>query len=205
MQEYESDWISDQVRECKTILELGYGAGVITRDLVRYQHIVYTVDGSKDLAAKASKDGAFGSHSMFEDLEFNDKLFHCVIASFVLEHVVDPVALLKRCREWSDKLIVVVGNANSYHRQLAVQMGLQPKLNSLSARDEQVGHYRVYDWPAIVAELHMAAWTPIEWKGLQFKPLPNSMMAGFSPELIRAMCEIDVPFECAANLLIVCK
>ena len=47
---------------------------------------------------------------MFEDYTPPER-FDCVIASFILEHVADPVALLKRIHGWTYRLIVVVGNA----------------------------------------------------------------------------------------------
>ncbi len=199
MQNVEARWIIEQLRGCKTILELGYGDGVITKALVESGFQVTTVDGSEALASRATFDGASGIHSLFEDFAPTGK-YDCVIASFVLEHVTDPVALLKNCRQWSDKLIVVVGNANSWHRQLAVRMGLQPALDSLSARDEIVGHHMVYSWELLTDHLNQAGWRSCEWKGIQLKVLPNSMMIGWDRELIRAMCEIDVPVSVAANI-----
>lgn len=204
MQEVEARWIVEQTNGCKTVLELGYGAGIVTRALVGAGKHVTTVDGSVEFGLLAAADGAVGVTAMFENYPTTFK-FDCVIASFVLEHVADPIALLKRCSQWSDKLIVVVGNANSYHRQLAVQMGLQPKLDTLSTRDEAVGHYLVYDWPLILDHLTQSGWLPQAWRGIMLKPLPNSMMTHYDEKLIRAMCEIDMPVSVAANIGIVCK
>jgi 2-polyprenyl-3-methyl-5-hydroxy-6-metoxy-1,4-benzoquinol methylase len=205
MQEYEAKWILEQTQGCNTILELGWGSGIIAKALHNAGKSVLVLDGSRESCHIAYQHhGIMSMQTMFADFT-TSQIYDCVIASFVLEHVENPVDLLLQCGKLAKKLIVVVGNANSYHRQLAVQMGLQPCLDSLSARDEQVGHYRVYDFATIKSQLNVTGWTPMHWKGLQFKPLPNSMITNFDPKLIRAMCEIDVPFECAANLMIVCK
>lgn len=206
MQQVEAEWIFSQLSTSRYVLELGYGAGIITRDLIAGKKEVFVVDGSREFCDRAHRDGASVSHSMFEDFNLGDaRKFDAVIASFVLEHVEDPVVLLEKCHQWADRLIVVAGNANSYHRQLAVKMGLQPTIYSLSQRDHQVGHHRVYDWAILCSHLHVAGWSPVTWKGIMLKPLPNSMLAKFDPALIQAMCELDVPFEAAANMAVVCE
>ncbi len=206
MQTYEAEWIVSQLKDCKTVLELGYGAGFVTRAMVKAGLHVTTIDGSADFCNKAIEDGADVCLTMFEDYDPAER-FDCVIASFVLEHVIDPVALLKKCHQWSDRLIVVIGNANSYHRQLAVKMGLQPSLDSLSERDHKVGHYRVYSYEALQAQLMLSGWdvVPDSQKGFQFKPLPNSMMGKFNIELLKAMNEIDIPWQVAANIGLVAR
>ncbi len=205
MQIYESEWIVSQLNGCKTVLELGYGAGFVTRAMVKSGLHVTTIDGSADFCNKAIEDGADVCLTMFEDYDPAER-FDCVIASFVLEHVIDPVALLKKCKQWSDRLIVVIGNANSYHRQLAVKMGLQSSLDSLSERDHKVGHYRVYSYEALQAQLMLSGWdvVPESQQPFQFKPLPNGMMKEFDIKIIKAMNEIEIPWQVAANIGMIC-
>lgn len=206
MQDYEANWIVSKLSMCNTVLELGYGAGIVTRAMIKAGKKVTTVDGSSKLVIQASQDGAIGVCSMFEQVEFQEK-FDAVVVSFVLEHLTDPVAVLKKCHEWTNKLIVVIGNANSYHRQLAVNMGLQNTIYDLSERDHKVGHYRVYDLSSVCIDLTDAGWLPKlhSIKGFQMKPLPNSMMKEFDLSLIRAMNEIDIPAHVAANIGLVAE
>lgn len=199
MQDYEAAWICEKLKMTNTVLDLGYGSGIIARALVEKNKQVTVVDG-----APFNVVGAKCVVSMFEDYHPPQR-FGAVIASFVLEHVENPNLLLRRMRDWASKAIVVVGNANSIHRQLAVRMGIQPRLDTLSARDEAVGHYRVYDLAGIEGDLAAAGWTVKERKGFMFKPLPNSMMAGFSLPLLKAMNEIDLPVELMANVGLVCE
>lgn len=204
-QQHEAQWLLKATGDSYRILDLGYGSGIVVKALAEAGRHVTLVDGAIDFVQQAAQiKGVQAVHSMFEDFAPVGK-FDCVIASFVLEHVQEPTKLLMRCKEWADKLIVVIGNANSYHRQLAVQMGLQPRLDTLSGRDIAVGHYRVYSLESIDRELKRAGWKPTDWHGIMLKVLPNSMMAHFDPRLIRAMCEIPVPLQSAANIGIVCR
>jgi hypothetical protein len=203
VQEYEAAWIVQKLAHVNTVLELGYGSGIIANALVKAGKDVTVVDGAPFNVA-----GATCIESMFEDFTPIHR-YGAVIASFVLEHVEDPQLLLRRCRQWAGMLIAVVGNANSIHRQLAVKMGLQANLNDLSARDHAVGHHRVYTLEFLHHHLVSSGWNPraLETKPLFFKPLPNSMMTGFSIPLLRAMNEIadELPIDLAANIGVVAQ
>lgn len=201
----EIPWLLEQVRDCRKVIDLGYGSGLVCRALGEAGHEVRMVDGSKRACAEArAYKGIDTARAMFEDYEPTHPA-DVVIASFVLEHVADPVALLKRATAWAPRLIAVIGNAESWHRRLAVAMGLQPRLDTLSARDEAVGHYAVFDRRSIASILSEAGWRIKAMKGLQFKPLPNAMMVNFDERLIRAMCEAEVEPRDAANIGVACE
>jgi 2-polyprenyl-3-methyl-5-hydroxy-6-metoxy-1,4-benzoquinol methylase len=58
-----------------------------------------------------------------------DAQFDAVFAIHVLEHLDDPVAVLKRCREWlapEGRLFLAVPNAYAASRQIACGMGFVP-------------------------------------------------------------------------------
>ena len=206
MQTYaEIPWLLAQTEGYNNIIDLGFGSGLVCRALGEAGKQVRMVDGSKTACKKARQyKGVDAVCSMFEAYEPTFKA-DVVIASFVLEHVADPVALLKRCAQWAPRLIAVIGNAESWHRRLAVAMGLQPRLDTLSARDEAVGHYCVYTRHEIAAQLAEAGWRIKAMKGIQLKPLPNAMMTHFDERLIRAMCEAEVEPRDAANIGISCE
>ncbi len=204
MQIYEAEWIRRNLRYDSNALDLGYGSGIVCKELAKFGIRVTVVDGSSEFVKKANSiPFVFGVHSMFEEFAALER-YDCVIASFILEHIKDPVELLKRCHHWSDKLIVVVGNANSIHRQVGVEMGLQPDIYSLSARDHAVGHYMVYDYPLLLNHLDQAGWEVKETEGFFVKPLNNARMKDWEPELIHALNRVKVPPELSANIGVVC-
>jgi hypothetical protein len=100
--------------------------------------------------------------------------------------------------------VVVVPNRDSLHRQLAVAMGLQPALDTLSARDHLVGHQRVYDFLTLEQHLRGAGFEVIERRGFFLKTLPNGMMLDHSPALIRALNTVgdSLPPHLMANIAV---
>lgn len=200
----EIPWLIEKTRSSPRIIELGYGGGLVANALKSAGRYVIVVEGSKELCERADAKGIPAIHCMFENFRAIPN-GDCVVASFVLEHVAEPLALLKRIGEWASRLIVVVANAESWHRRIAVQMGLQPELTTLSARDHAVGHYKVYTPAAIEAELQESGWRIVERKGIGFKPLHNAALMNLDWKIVHAMAAMEVPYADAANLGIVCE
>ena len=84
-------------------------------------------------------------------------------------------------------------------------MEIQPELDSLSARDLLVGHQRVFGVESLTELFSNSSWSLQELRGFFFKPLSNSQMLDFSPELIEAMLKISnqIPTEMCANIAFV--
>jgi len=194
------------------VLELGVGDGMWSGEVIKRFGKTFIVDASaKLLAAAREKHGSSVTvfESFFEDFAPPAGLsFNTIIATHVLEHVDDPVAVLKRAREWLSprgQVLIIVPNATSLHRQLAVMMGIQPTVYSFSPRDRQVGHVRVYDLGSLRRDIEAAGYSVVAQRGLFLKILPKYMMAGFSEVLLRALVDIsdDLPAELMANLAVV--
>lgn len=197
MQQREAEWITHTLRAKKTVLELGQGSGIIAAALRDAGKVVTVVEGAKEFIGNTP--GVSYIHSMFEDFEAPYQ-FDCVIASFVLEHVKNPLELLKRARKWSERLIVVVGNAESWHRRVAVAMGIQPSLETLSERDRAVGHYMVYDYSLLQRHLGLSGWAVSNTEGFMLKPVSNRLMMGWPREVIQGLTKVKVPYRMAANI-----
>lgn len=210
LQVHSLDWIRDQLAPAKSVLELGYGEGIITAELVKSGKQLTLLEGSALLVEKVQQlhgDRVRCVHSLFEEFQASEG-FDAIVASHVLEHVDDPVALLRRMRSWlkpQGLMIIIVPNSESIHRRLAVLMGVQPRTDTLSPRDKLVGHQRVYSPAGLAADVEAAGLRVKGQRGFFFKPLPNSMMLAFSPALIDAMNQIapTMPAEWLANLALV--
>jgi len=62
----------------------------------------------------------------------------------MLEHVEDSVEVLSDVRAWGKRLIMLVPNALSIHRLVAVEMGLLEAPDAFNELDQRLGHRRVY-------------------------------------------------------------
>lgn len=206
-QRHSLKWINEQIQDCKSVLELGYGDGIVTENLINQNKDLTQIEGSKILVDKVKEkygDKIKCEHSLFEEFAPTEQ-FDAIIASHVLEHVDDPVVLLKRMHAWlkpEGKLVILVPNKESIHRRLAVLMKLQPELDTLSKRDYLVGHQRVYSLYTLKEDVKEAGFISLNARGFAFKPLPNSMMIDFDQKLIEAMNTISdiMPPQMMANL-----
>lgn len=196
---------------CERVLEMGYGTGMTTRVLRDRGVAIEVVEGSPVLVETARRrhPGLAVHEAMFETFT-PGPVFDAVLALFVAEHVDDPVALFRTAAQWlrpGGRLVVAVPNAGSIHRRLAVRMGLQEKLDSLSPRDHLLGHQRVYTLDSLRADVEQAGFAVREQMGWFLKALPNAMMLDFSEELLEALHGIsdELPAELMANIAILAE
>jgi 2-polyprenyl-3-methyl-5-hydroxy-6-metoxy-1,4-benzoquinol methylase len=206
---YTYDWVFEQISECQSVLELGYGEGNFTAELINRNFKPTVIDGSDILLKDAKKlhGGKINVECcLFEEYNPTQK-FDCILATHVLEHVDDPVHLLKRMKGWLNNngiIVVIVPNKESIHRQLSVIMGLQKQLDSLSKRDLLVGHQRVYSIDTLSNDFIDAGFEIKEKSGFFLKVLPNSMMLNYSNDLVNALNLIskNIPSNLLANIAI---
>jgi 2-polyprenyl-3-methyl-5-hydroxy-6-metoxy-1,4-benzoquinol methylase len=208
-QEYFIEWLLRQIPVGSRVLELGYGDGLVTAALANTGCKLTLIEGAKALVDRARERHPHIEciHTLFEDFRAATA-YDVVLASHVLEHVDDPHAILLLMASWlqdTGKIIIVVPNQNSLHRQLAVAMGLQPRLDSLSKRDLMVGHQRVYSLEALEEDVRRAGLRPVESVGFFLKVLPNAMMLDYSRELLWALNIISssLPTHLLANIAVV--
>ncbi|MCW3039182.1 MAG: hypothetical protein JWM31_1087 [Solirubrobacterales bacterium] len=185
------------------VLEMGYGTGLMTAELLSRQVPIEVIEGAPSLcaAARAAHPELTVHEALFEQFS-PAAAFDAVLALHIAEHVDDPVALFRLVHGWltpGGAIVVMVPNARSLHRRLAVRMGLQPELDSLSARDHLVGHQRVYDFERLTGDLHAAGFTVQEQFGYQLKTVANGMMNDWPMDLHGAL--VDISEELDPDLL----
>jgi len=208
-QEYLLEWLRAHVPAGAHVLELGYGDGLVTAAMARHCARLTLIEGAESLVRSAAQLHPHVEcvHTLFEDFRPTTG-FDVILASHVLEHVNDPGAILNLMATWlspQGKIIAIVPNRNSIHRQLAVAMGLQPELDTLSNRDHLVGHQRVYSMDGLVRDIEAAGLRVIETTGFFLKVLPNSMMLDYSRELLWALNVISpsLPSNLLANIAVI--
>lgn len=203
--------IADVVPPGARVLEMGWGTGVVVPALVELGLRPEVVEGSPLLCAAARRavPGLEVHEALFE--EFSPQTpYDVVLSLFILEHVDDPVAVLRRAVGWTargGRVIAFVPNAESLHRQAALRMGLVDALDELSDRDRLVGHRRVYTLERLGADAAAAGLEVERELGGFLKVVPNARMLGWPPELLEAMHEIGelVPERLRANVGIIAR
>jgi len=205
-QEHCCNWLGTLIERSDQVIELGYGEGITAARLSPLAENYTVVEGAESLVQvmRSRHPNLHIVYALFEEY-VPPQPCDVLLALHVFEHVDDPVELGKMLRKWlkdDGEMVVIVPNSHSIHRRLAVLMGIQPALDTLSPRDHLVGHQRVYDMASLVSDLSAAGFEVIERKGFFLKTLPNGMMLNHIPELIWALNKIgdELPAEWQANL-----
>lgn len=168
----------------RRILEVGCG-GLLLAEMAKGLEfdrwtIVEPVADFADLARKAT--GGDARFSVVDGyLEAQSGLGPCdaVLLSGLLHETAAPEALLRAaiaCLEPGGRLLASVPNAQSFHRLLAVEAGLIPAPDTLSARDVALGHPKVFDPDGLRALIAGAGLTDLTFDGYLFKPFTHAQM-----------------------------
>ena len=190
-------------------LELGPADGQMTQFLVNDFKKITVVEGSLELLNKIPDyDNLIKVHSLFEDYQPNE-FFETIILEHILEHVEDPIALMRMVKKWlapGGKLFLGVPNANSIHRLAAVKMGLLNEPSQLNSRDISLGHRRVYTHETFKNDIIASGLSIQEIGGVFFKPLSNGQIEnGWDEKMIQGFFELGKDFpEYAAEIFAVC-
>lgn len=160
------------------VLELGSFKGDFTKRLLPYFSDITCVEAS-DVAieeAKSEIKNAEYHNSLFEETTLPKK-YNNIILTHVLEHIDDPVELLKKIeREWlSDGgcLFLVCPNANAPSRQIAVKMGLISHNSAITHAEKEHGHRITYTLDTLERDAKLANLDVIHRSGIFFKALAN--------------------------------
>lgn len=162
-----------------SFLELGSFKGDFTRRFLAHFDDVTCVEASGDALAEAKVklgDKATFVHSLFETLALNRR-FDNIALTHVLEHLDDPVRVLKRVNdEWlsdTGRFFLVCPNANAPSRQIAVKMGLISHNAAVTPAEAEHGHRCTYTLDTLERDAVAAGLKVIHRSGIFFKALAN--------------------------------
>lgn len=160
-------------------LELGSFKGDFTKRLLTHFEEITCVEAS-DEAIQLAKDHLGHKvkfiNSLFEQATLNEK-FDNIILTHVLEHLDDPVAVLKRINDdWisdTGRFFLVCPNANAPSRQIAVKMGLISHNNAITPAEREHGHNITYTLDTLERDARTAGLKVVHRSGIFFKALAN--------------------------------
>ena len=180
------------VRTCRakshrSVLSLGIGHQAVPQvisdelgpTLARYA----IVEGSQDIIEGFRSQVTLPArteliHSLFEDYHPAER-FDAVEMGFVLEHVEDPDALVRRYSGFVNpggSIFIAVPNARSLHRLVGQAAGLLDNLYQLSAEDLQLGHRRYFDFESLSTLVSSAGLKTVTLEGILLKPLTSGQL-----------------------------
>jgi SAM-dependent methyltransferase len=114
--------------------------------------------------------------TMFETVQLPQQYDH-VVMTHVLEHLDDPVAVLRRVnREWlapHGRFFLVCPNANAPSRQIAVKMGLISHNAAVTKAEALHGHRCTYSLDTLERDAVAAGLKVMHRSGIFFKALAN--------------------------------
>jgi 2-polyprenyl-3-methyl-5-hydroxy-6-metoxy-1,4-benzoquinol methylase len=162
-----------------SVLELGSFRGEFTRRLTAHFSDITCVEASGD--ALASARAALGERAHFVQGTFEqvtlDRRYDNVILTHVLEHLDDPVGILRRVGdEWltqTGRLFLVCPNANAPSRQIAVHMGLITHNAAVTDAERAHGHRITYSLDTLERDARAAGLKVVHRSGIFFKALAN--------------------------------
>lgn len=179
-----------------SILEMGPAEGVMTELLASTGKRMTLVEGSGLFCESLRQrlPDADVVHSLFEEFRPREQ-FDNIILGHVLEHVQDPVDILRRARHWlvpeSGRLFAAVPNSRSLHRQAAVIMGLLSQEDALNDMDLHHGHRRVFNPESFRNAFNLAGMKIEVFGGYWMKPVSNRQIEEhWTPQMLDAFMEL---------------
>ena len=210
--QYSGEIFARYLQKGQSILELGPAEGNMTEILYHKFAKDYTVVDAVESYIELLKKkfpNMKGQASLFEEYR-PERKWDNIVLGHVLEHVEDPVDILKRCKSWlkpNGRVMCSVPNCNSIHRQAAVIMGLQKTVKDLSDMDKTHGHRRVYSRQELINDFEKAGFKIKNEGGYWLKPLSNAQLeATWTKEMIDAFMVLGEQFpEIAAEIYVIAE
>jgi len=199
-------------------MELGSYNGSFTKRFLPHFDDITCVEASDEAIAEARK--GLGSkvkfvNALFEEVSLPTK-YDNIVLTHVLEHIDDPVAVLKRVNdEWlsdTGRFFLVCPNANAPSRQIAVKMGLISHNDAITPAEAKHGHRITYSLDTMERDARAAGLNVILRSGIFFKALANfqwDKILGtdiISPEYLEGCYQLGQVYpDLCASIFLLCE
>lgn len=185
-----------------SLLELGLGHGITADAFGRHfkRHVV--IDASpaviENFRQRFPESKAEIVESYFESFE-TDERFDVIVFGYILEHVDDPVLILKHFRQFlaqGGRMFVAVPNAEVLNRRLGHLAGMLPDMQVLSEHDLLLGHKRYYTVETLRKDVEESGYEIKRLEGIYLKPLTTRQMISLDLDerIIQALCQAAIEY-----------
>ncbi len=185
-----------------SLLELGLGHGYTTDIFSRRfkRHVV--LEGSpaviQNFRDKHSECSAEIVETYFENFATGER-FDVIVMGFILEHVDDPLMILRRFRNFlapGGRMFLAVPNAEVLNRRLGHLAGLLDDVTTLSENDLLLGHKRFYTVNSLSVEVVQAGCGVDRLEGIYLKPFTTHQILSLhlDRKIIDALCTVGIDY-----------
>jgi SAM-dependent methyltransferase len=209
------NWYPDRIVCMSTgnsILELGIGHGYSSALLSNHfsRHVI--LEGSQQIIDTFRSTHATEPpviiNTLFEEYTTDEK-FATIVMGFVLEHVDDPLAILKKYRKFLAKdgrLFVIVPNGATIPRRIGLAAGMIDSLTYLGDYDRELGHQRVFTLETFRDLIREAGLFELFMEGLLLKTATSEQLKTMNlPErVLQGMMQVGVEYPelCVAMMAV---
>ncbi len=194
-----------------SMLELGLGHGYSTEYFAKTFQRYQVIEGSQEMIDRFRErfaiEGVDIAQGYFEDFE-TDERFDAIGMGFVLEHVDNPAAIIRRYAQFlspGGSIYIAVPNAESLHRRLGHAAGLLPDMYALSSADLEFGHKRYFSLESLVEMVEGEGLEIRKVEGLLLKPITTQQILNLnlSEAILQAMLKVGVDYPELCNSLLI--
>ena len=200
-----------------SVLEMGCFEGDFTKYLAATYASVHVIEASNTLTKKAKsvlpKNVTF-TVSTFENAEIDSK-FDAIFIIHTLEHLDEPVEILKKTQQWlkpGGRIVIAVPNAFAPSRQIAAKMGVLKSNSSITKDEWGQGHRVTYSLDTLYEDARSSGYIVVRSGGVFFKALANFQLDAaikqeiISSEFLEASYQLGMHYpELCASIYVICE
>jgi len=195
-------------------LDLGLGHGITIKLFEKRFNRYVVVEGSgkliKDYYNTNPDTNVEICQSFFESYETNEK-FDVIIMGFVLEHVDDPLLILKKFKAFLKPegiMYAAVPNCETLNRRIAMEAGMISRMDFFTERCLASGHKQLFTMNSF-KDVILAAGLSVEMmEGFYLKPIttPQMLALNWNDDILWALMSLGKNYpELSFGLLAVVK
>lgn len=194
-----------------SILELGLGHGYSTEFFAKTFQRYVVVEGSQEMIDRFRQRFPTArvdiAHGYFEDFD-TDERFDAIGMGFVLEHVDDPAAIIRRYARYlapDGSIYIAVPNAESLHRRFGHAAGLLSDIRALNPADIRFGHKRYFTLKSLIKMVQDEGMEVRKVEGILLKPITTQQMLDLNlgEPILQAMLKVGVDYPELCNSLLI--
>ncbi|MDO5156061.1 MAG: methyltransferase domain-containing protein [Eubacteriales bacterium] len=209
-----------QEKKPKTILEIGCGTEPLFLDIDMNEVSLYTVVEPSKVFFEHAKDVSMGQkkiqvvNDFFENFNNQDSLkYDLIVCSGLLHELANPETILEHAKIFMNSHSIFyanVPNAKSFHRLLALEMGMIDSIYQMSERNIQLQQSSVYDKDSLNQLLIQNGFLVIEDGSYFVKPFDHKHMEWLVEKMGESVLEgldkmIEYMPDLGSEIFAICK